>query len=203
MLNELELTGRARSHVVQRDDLGAALQRDTLESFLAMREAAAREGITIEIVSAFRDFSAQQHIWDRKFRGERPLYDVNGNIVDHARLNDEELIDAIVCWSAVPGGSRHHWGTEVDVIDRAALPEGYRVRLLPDEAAPGGVFHHLHQWLDKNSASFGFYRPYRAYRGGVYPESAVRGQCRHSRISGTHVTSLKGHANLPRVAPRP
>lgn len=170
MLNELELTGRARSHVVQRDDLGAALQRDTLEPFLAMRDAAARAGLAIEIVSSFRDFAAQQNIWDRKFRGERPLYDANGNVVDHARLNKEELIDAIVCWSAVPGGSRHHWGTEVDVIDRAALPEGYRVRLLPEEAAPGGVFQRLHRWLDENSASFGFYRPYRAYRGGFYPE---------------------------------
>lgn len=170
MLNELELTGRARSHVVQRDDLGAALQRDTLEAFLAMKEAAARAGLAIEIVSAFRDFAAQQHIWDRKYRGERPLYDASGSVVDRARLSDEELIDAIVCWSAVPGGSRHHWGTEIDVIDRAALPEGYRVRLLPDETAPGGVFHRLHQWLDEHSAGFGFYRPYRAYRGGFYPE---------------------------------
>ena len=170
MLNELELTGRARSHVVQCDDLGAALQRDTLESFLTMRDAAVRAGLAIEIVSSFRDFSAQQNIWDRKFLGERPLYDANGGVVEHARLNDEELIDAIVCWSAVPGGSRHHWGTEIDVIDRAALPEGYRVRLLPEEAAPGGVFHRLHRWLDENSASFGFYRPYRAYRGGFFPE---------------------------------
>jgi len=80
------------------------------------------------------------------------------------------LIDAIVCWSAVPGGSRHHWGTEIDVIDRAALPENYRVRLLPEEAAPGGVFHRLHQWLDENMARFGFYRPYRAWRGGFFPE---------------------------------
>ena len=170
MLNALELTGRARTHVVQRDDLGAALQRDTLGPFLAMKEAAAREGITIEIVSAFRDFRAQQNIWDKKFRGERPLYDAHGNVREHAKLNEAELIDAIVCWSAVPGGSRHHWGTEIDVIDRAALPDGYRVRLLPEEAAPGGVFHLLHRWLDENMARFGFYRPYRAFRGGFYPE---------------------------------
>jgi len=38
------------------------------------------------------------------------------------------------------------------------------VRLLPEEAAPGGVFHRLHQWLDENVAQFGFYRPYRTYR---------------------------------------
>ncbi len=170
MLNELELTGRARSHVVQRDDLGAALQHDTLEPFLAMRDAAAREGIAIEIVSSFRDFVSQQRIWDKKFLGERPLYDAHGKVMEHARLSESELIDAIVCWSAVPGGSRHHWGTEIDVIDRAAVPENYRVLLLPEEAAPGGVFHRLHQWLDENMAQFGFYRPYRVYRGGFYPE---------------------------------
>ncbi len=31
MLNELELTGRAATHVVQRDDLDAAIHRDALE----------------------------------------------------------------------------------------------------------------------------------------------------------------------------
>lgn len=170
MLNEFELTGRARSHVVQRDDLGAALQRDALEAFLAMREAAAHEGFDIAIASAFRDFAAQQRIWDMKFRGERPLYDAQGNVRDHAALKPLELIEAIACWSAVPGASRHHWGTEIDVIDRAAVPEGYRVRLLPSETEAGGIFHRMHQWLDENMALYGFYRPYRTYRGGVFPE---------------------------------
>lgn len=170
MLNELELTGRARSHVVQRDDLGAALQRDALEAFLAMKAAAAEEGFDLEIVSAFRDFAAQQRIWDMKFRGERPLYDADGNERNHAELEPAELIEAIACWSAVPGGSRHHWGSEMDVIDRAAVTDGYRVRLLPAEAELGGVFHRLHQWLDANMALYGFYRPYRTYRGGVFPE---------------------------------
>lgn len=170
MLNELELTGLACTHVVQRDDLGAALQRDALEPFLAMKAAARRDGIDMRIVSSFRDFAAQQRIWDEKYLGERPLYDVDGNAREHARLSTDELVDAIVCWSAVPGGSRHHWGTEVDVIDGAALPSGYRVRLLPEEARTGGVFERLHRWLDANMTRFGFYRPYRTARGGVHPE---------------------------------
>lgn len=170
MLNDLELTGRARTHVVQRDDLKAALERNVVGPFLAMKDGAARDGIAIEVVSAFRDFEAQQKIWDRKYRGERPLYDAHGNVTEHAKLSGAELIDAILSWSAVPGGSRHHWGTEIDVIDRAAVPEGYRVRLLPEETQPGGVFHRLHQWLDENMARYGFFRPYRTYRGGVYPE---------------------------------
>jgi len=170
MLNELELTGRATTHVVQRDDLEAALQRDTLNAFLAMKEAAACDGIEIRILSSFRDFAAQQRIWDEKYLGARPLYDAHGKARDHGKLNADELVDAIVCWSAVPGGSRHHWGTEIDVIDSATLPPGYRVRLLPEEAHPGGVFERLHRWLDANMHRFDFYRPYRTFRGGVHPE---------------------------------
>lgn len=170
MLTPLELTGRTRTHVVQRDDLAAALHPPALEAFLAMREAAAAAGHDLAIASSFRDFAAQQRIWDLKYRGERPLYDAHGVPRDYASLREPELVEAILCWSALPGASRHHWGTEIDVYDRAAMPEGYRLRLLPEEAAPGGVFHALHVWLDAHMATYGFYRPYATFRGGVLPE---------------------------------
>lgn len=171
MLNELELTGRARTHVIQRDDLGGSIHTAVLEPFAAMKADAARNGIDIEITSAFRDFAAQQRIWNLKWSGERPLYDDAGHARDHAALIGADLLEAILCWSALPGGSRHHWGSELDVIDRAAMPEGYRVQLLPSEAGPGGVFHPLHCWLDSNMARYGFFRPYRTFRGGVHPEA--------------------------------
>ena len=171
MLNELELTGRARTHVVQRDDLGAAIHPEALDAFLAMKADAAHAGIDIAITSAFRDFEAQQRIWNLKWSGQRTLYDADGEPRDHAALAPEELLEAILCWSALPGASRHHWGTEIDVIDRAAMPEGYRVQLLPSEAAPGGLFHPLHRWLDANMQRYGFFRPYSSFRGGVRPEA--------------------------------
>jgi len=170
MLNALELTGRTRTHVVQRDDLRAAIHPQALAAFLGMKEDAARAGLDLEITSGFRDFAAQQRIWDLKFRGERPLYDEAGNVRDRAALSEPQVLDAILCWSAVPGASRHHWGTEIDLIDRAAMPEGYRVQLVPGECEPGGVFHALHCWLDANLARHGFFRPYGAFRGGVRPE---------------------------------
>jgi LAS superfamily LD-carboxypeptidase LdcB len=170
MFNELELTGRAATHVVQRDDLRAAVHRDTLSAFLALRDAAAIDGIEIEIASGFRDFAAQLRIWNMKYRGERPLYDVAGNIRDHASLDAQELIAGILCWSALPGASRHHWGTDIDVIDRSAMPDGYRYRLVPEEYAAGGVFARLNAWLDENISRFEFFRPYASYQGGVYPE---------------------------------
>ena len=170
MLNELELTGRARTHVVQRDDLRAAIHADALEPFLDMKADAARDGLELALTSAFRDFAAQQRIWDMKFRGERPIYDEHGNERDHAALSEEDIVEAILCWNALPGASRHHWGTDLDVIDRAAMPEGYRVRLTIDEYEAHGVFHRLKAWLDDNAGRYGFFRPYRTFRGGVRPE---------------------------------
>jgi hypothetical protein len=90
---------------------------------------------------------------------------------DHASLAPSEIIEAILCWSALPGASRHHWGSEIDVIDHAAIAPDYRVQLLPSEVAAGGVFHPLHCWLDANMHRFGFFRPYRTFRGGVRPEA--------------------------------
>jgi LAS superfamily LD-carboxypeptidase LdcB len=171
MLNDFELTGRARTHVVQHDELGAALHGAVVEPFLSMKADAARDGIDIAITSGFRDFDAQKRIWNLKWRGERPLYDAEGNERDHSELAPLDLLDAILCWSALPGASRHHWGSELDVIDRAAMPDGYRVKLAPDEVEPGGVFHGLHCWLDENMARYGFFRPYATFRGGVQPEA--------------------------------
>lgn len=169
-MNEFELTGQARTHVVELSDPLCALHYEAVASFLAMRDAARADGIDLTPRSSFRDFNAQLGIWNRKWKGERVIYDRQGAPLDRSQLSDSEAIDAILCWSAIPGGSRHHWGSDVDVIDAAAVPPGYTVELLPVEYAPDGIFARLSQWLDVNMRRFGFYRPYRTDRGGVSPE---------------------------------
>jgi LAS superfamily LD-carboxypeptidase LdcB len=169
-MNELELTGRARTHVVDLEELRCTLHYETVASFLAMRDAARLVGIDLTAASSFREFDTQLAIWNRKWRGERPLYNRQGELLEHARLSEAERIDAILYWSAIPGGSRHHWGSDVDVIDTAAVPEGYKVELLPREYAAGGIFENLTAWLDQNMQRFGFFRPYATDRGGVSPE---------------------------------
>ena len=169
-MNELELTGRARTHVVVLDQPRCTMHYGAVTSFLAMRDAAAAAGIDLAAASGFRDFDRQLAIWNGKWRGERPLLDRAGCPVDAASLDEADRIDAILCWSALPGGSRHHWGTDVDVIDAAALPADYRVQLVPEEYAPGGVFERLTPWLDDNMARFGFYRPYATGHGGAGAE---------------------------------
>jgi len=168
-MNELELTGRARTHVAELTDPKCALHRDAVAPFLAMRAAAAADGIDLVPVSSFRDFDAQVRIWNDKFHGRRPLFARDGTELRAAELAPAALVDAILCWSAMPGASRHHWGTEIDVIDGLGVTPGTRVQLLPEEFTRG-PFVRLDRWLSANLARFGFFRPYTVDRGGVAPE---------------------------------
>jgi LAS superfamily LD-carboxypeptidase LdcB len=159
-MNELELTGRSRTHVVELDHPRCVLHAEAVTSFLAMRDDAAAAGIDLVAASSFRDFDRQVLLWNRKWSGEQSMLDRRGQVIDPATLDDARRVDAILCWSAIPGGSRHHWGSDVDVIDAAAMPEGYAVQLVSAEYAADGVFARLGGWLDANMARFGFYRPY-------------------------------------------
>ena len=169
-LNSLEVTGRAATHVRDVAEPRCVLHVRAVEALIAMRNEARSAGIDLDVVSAFRDFNRQAAIWTGKFNGSRPLLDAQGMEINHADLYEIELIDAILCWSALPGASRHHWGSEIDVIDTAALPGGTRPQLICAEFAVGGCFERLNGWLDSNMRRFGFFRPYATFQGGVQPE---------------------------------
>jgi LAS superfamily LD-carboxypeptidase LdcB len=165
-----ELTGRSRAHIVELEEPRCSLHRQVVEPFRALRAAALGAGIDLLPVSSFRDFDRQLAIWNDKCRGARPLLDGNGARLDAGAMDEDSLVTAILQWSALPGASRHHWGTDLDVIDAAAMPVGYTPQLVPAEYAPGGVFEHLDEWLATEASAFGFYRPYTQFRGGVQPE---------------------------------
>ena len=84
--------------------------------------------------------------------------------------SDEQWLHRILRFSALPGASRHHWGTDLDVFDPTLLPKGQTLALTPSEYGDSGYFSALTQWLDHaiaNGQSRGFERPYDADRGGV------------------------------------
>jgi LAS superfamily LD-carboxypeptidase LdcB len=165
-----ELTGCSRRHIVELADPPCALHHAVVAPFIAMRTAAAGAGIDVVPFSSFRDFDRQLAIWNEKARGERELRDVDGTVLDVRTLDEEACVAAILHWSALPGASRHHWGTDFDVMDAAALPPGYRLQVIPEEYTSDGIFARLSAWLDAHAAQFGFYRPYATWRGGVQPE---------------------------------
>lgn len=170
MFSEFEITGRSRTHIIQWDQPRFAATAATAAAFLTLREAASAEGIDLVPYASFRDFAAQLRIWNKKFSGNKILYDLDERPRDFALLSEEDLVWAILNWHSLPGASRRHWGTDIDVIDRAVMAPGAKPALLPSEAAEGGVFHRLHQWLDLHIHEHGFFRPYQHLTGGMYPE---------------------------------
>lgn len=165
-----ELTGRAATHVVAVEGGPVRLHRDVAAPYLALCAAGREAGLAISAVSGFRDFERQRQIWNAKYRGERPLLDRAGRPLDAAALTPRERVAAILLWSALPGASRHHWGTDLDVIDTAALAPGEQAHLVPEEFAAQGVFARLNRFLEARAGDFGFYRPYARDAGGVMPE---------------------------------
>ena len=157
------LTGQAVDHLdTWRDAAGECLlHRAVIAPLRLLREQAAVAGIELCVASGFRSFERQLAIWNAKACGERPVLDERGRPQDWERLDARRRTYAILRWSALPGASRHHWGTDLDVWDAAAVGAGYRLRLEPEEYAPGGPFHRLSIWLDAHlGAASGFARPY-------------------------------------------
>lgn len=130
-------------------------------AFLALAEDARTAGVSLRIASAFRNFERQKRIWDDKVHGRRVLLDEHGHPLSVSKLDAKQLVFAILRWTALPGASRHHWGTDLDVYDGAAIARGTSLALTVEESY--STFADLHHWLDERIAkgrSHGFYRPY-------------------------------------------
>ena len=152
-------------------DSGFKIHQHVADDWNALQQAASNDGIDCQLVSSFRDFHRQLAIWNRKWRGEATLYDANGEQLDAASLSDDEKIDAILTWSALPGGSRHHWGTDIDVYDKHSIEQcGHQFELVDSEYREGGPCYSLAQWLNARAADFRFQRPFQHYHGGVAVE---------------------------------
>jgi len=126
---------------------------------------ARNDGIDLTIASAFRSFERQQLIWNNKTNGLRPVKDFDNKLVDPTLVSQQQLLNFILHWSALPGASRHHWGTDMDIYAPSMLTE--ELQLEPWEYKNGGPMEKLGTWLDENLTSYGFYRPYHQFNGGV------------------------------------
>lgn len=166
------LTGRD-DNFIDHASLERPVHRDLVAPWRRLVQDARAAGFEPAIASGYRDYARQLVIWNAKAAGERPVLDSAGAALDIATLDAWSLAQAILRWSALPGASRHHWGTDIDIYDRAAVSDDYRVQLTPEEVADDGPFGPLHRWLDERiaaGASHGFFRPYDRDRGGVAPE---------------------------------
>lgn len=134
---------------------GLFLHRDALEAFLKMRTHAKSEGVHLQIISAFRSYNHQRWIWNSKFNGEQLS---GGKNMLHEYPEPQHRVEGILKYSAMPGTSRHHWGTDIDLnkLSTRYFQEGKGVR--------------EYQWLKENAREYGFCQPYTPGRKDGYNE---------------------------------
>lgn len=111
-------------------------------AFEKMQAAAKKDSIDLKVVSSYRSYTAQKSIWNRKYK----------RFISEG-LTGPETIKKIIEYSTLPGTSRHHWGTDVDLIEGSKKVEG---DVLLEEHFHQGAYQKLHWWLQKNATCFGF-----------------------------------------------
>lgn len=164
-----QLTGLTEPPLLEVEP-GRFLQPLVASAYLAMQQAAEQDGIALRIASGWRDFARQQRIVRDKLEGKRPVFDITQRPLNITAMPFAKKLEAILLFSALPGASRHHWGTDLDVWDQAAVIAKYELQLSAAEYAIDGPFARLDQWLAQHASRFGFFRPYRRFRGGVAAE---------------------------------
>lgn len=142
--SNLLLTGRKRPLLGSQN----LLQKTAHKAFAQMHRAALEDDIDIRILSGYRHFNDQLKIWNRKYTHYKKK-----------NLAEEDIFNRISTYSAIPGTSRHHWGTEIDIIDSNA-PRPKAGFLVPQHYQKNGIYSRLYEWMNKNGPDFGFYLVY-------------------------------------------
>ncbi len=124
---------------------GMYLQKESYNAFKKMHEAAKKEGINLSIISATRSFSSQKSIWEAKWEGRKKN---GGKLLPKSMTDPNEKALTILNWSSMPGSSRHHWGTDIDInkLNNAYFEKGQGLK--------------EYEWLMQNGSRFGFCQTY-------------------------------------------
>ena len=126
---------------------GLYLLDEVYRAFARMHQAAKKEGVSLAIVSATRNFDAQKEIWERKWTGARL---VDGRNLAQAVPDPIARARIILRYSSMPGTSRHHWGTDIDInsVENAYFASGTGRKVF--------------EWLAAHAGDFGFCQTYPA-----------------------------------------
>ncbi len=172
LLPNSDLLGLNDQTLVNVPGHGARIHGLLLEPLTSLMDKAMTANFDLRVASGFRSFERQLLIWNSKAAGLRPVFDGAGQPLDLNQLSDEEKVFAILRWSALPGASRHHWGTDIDVYDASRISADYQLQLTVEETEGDGPFAEFHQWLSQELEDDpqGFYRPYIAGAGSISPE---------------------------------
>jgi len=164
-----QVLGQTEQHLQYLNER-VAIHQEMKVAWLALVAAAKTDAIELQIASGFRSFDRQLMLWNNKFSGKTAIKNMAGDTIASEYLSPLELIHSILLYSALPGASRHHWGSDIDVYAPNLLAKGYQLQLEPWEYSEQGPLAKLSEWLAKHAHLYGFYFPYASYQGGVAAE---------------------------------
>jgi len=127
---------------------GFKLQKEAYNAFIKMQKAALKDGIKIKVESSFRSYDHQNRIWKSKY----VRYTKKG-------LTPRQAIAKIIEYSTIPGTSRHHWGTDIDIVEDLVKAPADDV-LQAKYFEKGKIYGKFKTWLDTHANTFGFYLVY-------------------------------------------
>lgn len=119
------------------------IHKDVLNPYIQMYEDAAKDGVKLGIVSATRNFDIQKWLWNQRY---------------YKSSDPKTVVKSVLSYLAMPGTSRHHWGTDIDMMS---------TKLNYFETAEGKK---AYQWLVDNASKYGFYQVYTKNRNIGYNE---------------------------------
>ena len=141
----LELMGKTDIKLYGKD---INLRKEAHDAFVEMKKAAYEDGIDLKNISSYRSFERQRSIWERKFI----------TYTEEQQMQPIDAIDKIIEYSTIPGTSRHHWGTDIDIVDGYQKVSGDV--LDPNKFGEGQPYHDFKKWMDEHSKNFDFYLVY-------------------------------------------
>lgn len=167
------------------------IRKDVLEAFIAMYDAAKKDGINLKIISATRNFDNQKRIWENKWTGATLLSDGVNAAKDIADPVNRAI--QILQYSSMPGTSRHHWGTDIDLNN---LNSKYFI---------SGEGLKVYIWLVNNAHNYGFCRPYSVkgsdrntgyneeqWHWSYFPIADQLTQAAKTKLTNSMITGFKG-----------
>jgi zinc D-Ala-D-Ala carboxypeptidase len=166
---------------------GAYLRKETYEAFTKMSAAAKKDGVELIIISATRNFESQKRVWENKWEGRTLVEGKNLTTVKDSK----ERARLILLYSSMPGTSRHHWGTDMDLNS------------LENSFFESGEGQKIYHWLTAHAAEYGFCQPYTSKAGGRTGYEEEKWHWSYLPLSGeflevykkqVHYSDIKGFA---------
>ena len=169
---------------------GMYLRKDAFEAFATMKKGAQKDGVSLTIISAARSFNHQKRIWEAKWTGGKR---VGGKNLAEAIPNPKKRAYEILKYSSMPGTSRHHWGSDIDI--NSLSPSYFE----------SGKGKNEYEWLRDNAYDFGFCQVYsekgedrkngyeeEKWHWSYVPAARKYEHFYHNRIRNEHIQGFQG-----------